>query len=471
MVKVLMVASEAEPFAKSGGLGDVLGALPAALAAQGHSVAMVLPRYGWIPLGGLKRVYEHLVVWLGQSPWPADVYSTTERGVEVFLIDCPPLYDREGLYSANGAEHADNAERFAVLARGALEIVRCLFRPQILHCHDWQAALAGPYMRHTLALDPTFLGIKLVLTIHNLCYQGLFPPEVLPAVGLDRSLYRPEALEFWGQVNFLKGGIVFADAITTVSPTYAREIQTPEFGCGLDGLLRARAAVLTGILNGADYSQWNPETDPFIAARYSAEDLSGKRACKRDLLAECGFDPDDDRPVIGMVSRLAAQKGFDLVAEAAEDLAAENLYLVILGAGDAYYEDRMRRLAAEHPRNVAVRIGFDNAFAHKIEAGADMFLMPSHYEPCGLNQIYSLRYGTVPIVRATGGLDDTVDETTGFKFVDYNAAAMLEAVRRALEAYRDREGWRAMMRRGMRKDYSWDASARQYAELYRSLLG
>lgn len=471
MTKVLMVASEAEPFAKSGGLGDVLGALPAALAAQGHIVATVLPRYRCIPLADLKRVYENLAIWLGGTAWRTDVYSRLERGVEVFLIDCPPLYDREGLYGAGGDDYPDNAVRFAVLARGALEIVRRLFRPQIVHCHDWQAALVGPYMRHTLALDPTFLGIRLVLTIHNLGYQGLFPAKVMPELGLDKKLFQPDALEFWGQINFLKGGIVFADAITTVSRAYAREIQTPEFGHGLDGLLRARSAVLTGILNGADYSQWNPETDPFIAARYSAEDLAGKRACKRDLLAECGFDPDDDRPVIGMVSRLAAQKGFDLLCEAAEDLARENLYLVILGAGDPYYEDRLRHLAAEHPRTVAVRIAFDNGFAHKVEAGSDMFLMPSRYEPCGLNQIYSLRYGTVPIVRATGGLDDTVDEMTGFKFADYSATALLEAVRRALATYRDREAWQAMMVRGMKKDYSWDASAREYAALYQRLLG
>jgi len=471
MSKVLMVASEAEPFAKSGGLGDVLSALPAALAAQGHTVATVLPRYGWIPLSGLKRVYENLMIWLGDNSWRVDVYARRERGVEVLLLDCPPLYDREGLYGANGVDYPDNAVRFAVLSRGALEIIRRLFRPEIVHCHDWQAALVGPYMRHTLALDPTFLGIKLVLTIHNLGYQGLFPPEVLGALGLDRSLLQPEALEFYGQVNFLKGGIVFADAITTVSRAYAREIQTPEFGHGLDGLLRARSAALTGIPNGADDSQWNPETDPFIAARYSAEDLSGKQACKRDLLAQCGFDPDDDRPVIGMISRLAAQKGFDLIAEAAEDLVREELRLVILGAGDPYYEECVRRLAEQHPRTVFVRIAFDNAFAHKIEAGADMFLMPSRYEPCGLNQIYSLRYGTVPIVRATGGLDDTVDETTGFKFADYSAAALVDAVRRALLAYRNREAWREMMIRGMKKDYSWEASARQYATLYASLLG
>jgi len=471
MSKVLMVASEAEPFAKSGGLGDVLGALPAALAAQGHTVAVLLPRYGWIPLGGLRRVYENLVIWLGETPWRTDVFSTVERGVEVLLVDCPPLYGREGLYGAAGEDYPDNAIRFAVLSRSALEIVRRVFRPEIVHCHDWQAALVGPYMRHRMALDPTFFGIKLVLTIHNLGYQGLFPPEILPALGLDRSLFQPEALEFYGRVNFLKGGIVFSDAITTVSRAYAREIQTPEFGHGLDGLLRARSAVLTGILNGADYSQWNPETDPLIAARYSVDDLSGKRACKRDLLVECGFDPDDDRPVIGMISRLAAQKGFDLLAEAAEELVREDLRLVILGAGDPYYEDRLRRLAAEHPQRVFVRIAFDNAFAHKIEAGADMFLMPSRYEPCGLNQIYSLRYGTVPIVRATGGLDDTVDETTGFKFADYSAAALLDAVRRALAAYRSREIWREMMIRGMKKDYSWEASARQYAALYAGLLG
>ncbi len=466
-----MVASEAAPLAKSGGLGDVLGALPAALVEQGASVAVVLPRYGWIPLAGLTRVYENLPVWLGLRCLRTDIYAAAERGVAFFLVDCPELYDRPGLYGEGGADYPDNAVRFAVLARAALEIVRRIFRPQVIHCHDWQAALVGPYMRHLLALDPTFLGLKLVLTIHNLGYQGLFGPEVLPAVGLDDVLFRPEALEFHGRVNFLKGGIVFADAITTVSRGYAREIQTPEYGFGLDALLRARAAVLTGILNGADYTLWNPETDPLIAANYSPADLSGKRACKRDLLRLCGFPEDDERPVIGMVTRLAAQKGLGLVEQAAAELLREELYLVVLGAGDPHYEERLRALAAAHPDKVCVRIAYDDRLAHKIEAGADMFLMPSRYEPCGLNQIYSLRYGTVPIVRATGGLDDTVDATTGFKFSDYTPEALLAAVRQALAAYRDRAQWQAMMLRGMAKDYSWAASAREYGELYRRLAG
>lgn len=466
-----MVASEAVPFAKSGGLGDVLGALPPALAARGDTVAVVLPRYGWIPLGGLMRAYENLPVWLGTRCWRTDIYAATERSVPFLMVDCPELYDREELYGTGGTDYPDNAVRFAVLSRAALEIARWIFRPQVIHCHDWQAALVAPYMRHTLALDPTFFGMKIVLTIHNLGYQGRFGPEALPATGLDGSLYRPDALEFHGDVSFLKGGMVFADAITTVSRGYAREIQTPEYGFGLDGLLRARAGVLTGILNGADYSHWDPETDELIAANYSVADLSGKRECRRDLLRECGFPEGAERPVIGMVTRLAAQKGLDLVEETAEDLVREDLYLVVLGSGEPHYEERLQRLAAEHPDNVWVRIAYDNALAHKIEAGADMFLMPSHYEPCGLNQIYSLRYGTVPIVRATGGLDDTIDETTGFKFDDYTAGALLGAVRKALAAYRDKAGWRAMMVRGMGKDYSWAASAREYSELYRRVAG
>lgn len=465
-----MVASEAAPLAKSGGLGDVLGALPAALAEQGATVAVTLPRYGWIPLSGLARVYENLPVWLGLRRWRADIYSVTERGVPFLLVDCPELYGRPGLYGEGGVDYPDNAIRFAVLSRAALEIVRRIFRPQLVHCHDWQAALVGPYMRHALALDPTFLGLKLVLTIHNLGYQGLFGPEVLPEIGLDDSIFRPDALEFHGQVNFLKGGIVFADAITTVSRGYARQIQTPEYGFGLDELLRARAGALTGILNGADYSLWNPETDPLIAANYSAADLSGKRVCKQDLLAECGWPEGDERPVIGMVTRLAAQKGLDLVEAAAPDLVREELHLVVLGSGDPHYEERLRLLAAEYPDKVWVRIAYDDRLAHKIEAGADMFLMPSRYEPCGLNQIYSLKYGTVPIVRATGGLDDTIDETTGFKFCDYTPEALVGAVRQALAAYWDRARWQAMMLRGMAKDYSWSASARQYLELYERLL-
>jgi starch synthase len=357
-----------------------------------------------------------------------------------------------------------------MLSRAALAIARRLFRPRILHCHDWQAALVPVYLRSVLDGDPTFMGVKSLLTIHNLGYQGLFPRTALGEMGLDRSVFQVGGLEFFGQVNFLQGGISYSDAISTVSPTYAAEVQTPEYGCGLDGVLRARQGVLTGILNGADYSQWNPATDPYIAARYSAEDLAGKRACKQDLLRQFGLPAEAlERPLIGIVSRFAAQKGFDLVEEIAPQLASEELSLVALGTGDARYERLFEDLAAAHPGRIGVRVAYDNALAHKIEAGSDIFLMPSRYEPCGLSQIYSLRYGAVPVVRATGGLDDTIDESTGFKFKEYSGPALLTAIRAALAAFKERSLWRRVMLNGMRKDYSWRTSAAEYSALYRRL--
>jgi starch synthase len=293
---------------------------------------------------------------------------------------------------------------------------------------------------------------------------------VLPEIGLDASLFNPDALEFYGQVNLLKGGLIFSDAISTVSRKYAEEIQTPEFGFGLDGVLRERSEVLSGILNGVDYTQWDPRVDPYITAHYSPEDLSGKRACKSDLLGEFDLAPDNlDRPLIGIVSRFAGQKGFDLLEEIAPSLLRENVAIAALGTGDPKYEKLFLDLAAQYPDRVGLRIAFDETLAHKIEAGSDMFLMPSRYEPCGLNQIYSLHYGTVPVVRATGGLDDTIDEDTGFKFHDYTGAALLEAIRAALAAFRDREKWQGMMLAGMRKDFSWNASAVEYSALYRRL--
>ncbi|MBI4873909.1 MAG: glycogen synthase GlgA [Acidobacteria bacterium] len=466
-----MVASEAAPFAKTGGLADVLGALPQALQARGEEVAVVLPRYGRIRLDGARRVFNDLRIWLGPACWRADLHRIDDRGVPVYLVDCPALYDRETLYGPGGADYPDNHVRFAVLARAALAVVRRLFRPEIVHCHDWQASLVPVYMRHLLAGDPTFYGIRTLLTIHNLGYPGLFPPEILPEIGLDDSLFTPGVLEFWGQVSLLKGGIVTADRLNTVSRRYAREIQTEEFGFGMDGLLRARADVLTGILNGVDYAEWSPETDPHIAARYSAADLSGKLQCKRDLLAEFGLPADDlSRPVIGIVSRFTVQKGFDLISEVAREIAHEDVDLVALGTGDAAYEELFRDLAAAFPGRIAVRIAYDNRLAHKIEAGADMFLMPSRYEPCGLNQIYSLRYGAVPIVRATGGLDDTIDEGTGFKFREYTGSALMGAIRDALSMWRSPEVWRETMLRGMARDFSWNASAAEYAALYRRML-
>jgi starch synthase len=385
-------------------------------------------------------------------------------------VQCPALYDRDGIYGTAAGDFPDNHLRFAVLSMAAVGVARHLFRPDIVHLHDWQAGLTPVYIREHFRGDPTFLGVKTLLTIHNLGYQGLFPPEALPQIALDSRLMNPDQLEFFGQVNFLKAGIAWSDAVSTVSKGYAREIQTPEYGFGLDGFLR-RHGPITGIVNGVDYNEWNPEHDTHIAQNYSASDLSGKRACKQALLAEYGLPQDNlDRPVLAIISRFAAQKGFDILADAASRLMQEDLNLVVLGSGDLPYESMFRTLAQTYPEKVGLRVGYDTGLSHRIEAGADMFLMPSRYEPCGLNQIYSLKYGTVPVVRATGGLDDTIDAGTGFKFRDYSGDALLETVRVALKAYRDLNHWVQRMCRGMEKDFSWRASAGEYVDLYRRLV-
>jgi len=466
-----MVSSEAAPFAKTGGLADVVGALPSALRSFGDEVAVIIPRYGSIDLKRMRRVYDDLPIYLGSTRYDTSIYQAPEE-YPLYLLDCPLLFDRKGFYGDAGVDYPDNHIRFAVFSRGAIAAARVLFRTEILHCHDWQSGPVAPYLRTLFSTDPTFMGVKTLFTIHNLGYQGLFPPTVLPTVALDPDVFRPGGMEFFGKVSYIKGGIEFADAINTVSPTYAREIQTPEYGFGLDGALRARASVLTGILNGVDYREWNPETDQFLPAQYSADDLSGKQICKQQLLAEFGLNADAiDRPLAGVVSRFTPQKGTELIAEIAARLVAEDVYLVALGSGDPALEETFRSLAAEFPGRIGVRVGFDNGLAHRIEAGADMFLMPSRYEPCGLNQIYSLRYGTVPVVRATGGLDDTIEEGTGFKFWGYSAESLFLAVRVAAQTFANPEPWQEMMRRGMRKDFSWRASAAAYSALYQQLLG
>jgi starch synthase len=466
-----MVSSEAQPLAKTGGLADVIGALPAALREAGDEVAVIIPRYGSIDLKRARRVYDGVEVYVGPARFDIAIYQAPAE-FPFYLVDCPPLFDRKGLYGEAGMDYPDNHIRFAVFARAALAVARTLFRTEVFHCHDWQAGLVPALLRSSFATDPTFLGVKTLFTIHNLGYQGLFPKTALAEAGLDPEVYRPDGVEFFGQISYIKGGIAFADALTTVSPTYAREIQTPEYGFGLDGALRARADVLTGILNGVDYRDWNPEIDSFLPARYSADDLAGKRTCKQHLLEEFGLPPAAmDRPLIGIVSRFTRQKGTDILAEVASQIVAEDVYLVALGSGEPEYEAFFRRAAAENPGRIALRIGFDTGLAHRIEGGSDLFVMPSRYEPCGLNQIYSLRYGTVPVVRATGGLDDTIDEGTGFKFAEYSGQALLGAVRSAVQAFSDRGTWQEMMRRGMHKDFSWKASAACYSALYRRLLG
>jgi len=466
-----MVSSEAAPLAKTGGLADVVGALPAALRELGDEAAVVIPRYGSVDLKGARRVYDNIAVYLGPDRYDISIYQAPAE-FPFYLVDCPPLYDRKGFYGEAGMDYPDNHVRFAVFARAALTVARVLFRTEIFHCHDWQAGLVPALLRSSFATDPTFLGVKTLFTIHNLGYQGLFPKSALEEAGLDPEIFRPGGIEFFGQIAYIKGGIAFADALSTVSPTYAREIQTPEYGFGLDGALRARADVLSGILNGVDYREWDPEVDSLIPARYSVHDLSGKRICKQCLLEEFGLPPAAmERPLAGIVSRFTRQKGADLLAEVAGQLMADGLYLVALGTGDQEYEAFFRQMAAEHPGHIGLRVGFDNGLAHRIEAGADLFLMPSRYEPCGLNQIYSLRYGTVPVVRATGGLDDTIEEGTGFKFAEYSGPALLDAVRAASRAFSDGVLWQETMRRGMQKDFSWKASAVRYSALYRRLLG
>jgi starch synthase len=472
MPKVLMVASEAAPFVKTGGLADVAGALPGALTALGNEVAVVLPRYRPVRIDGLRPVWRDHPVWLGPHSFPIDLLAL-DGEVRYYFVDCPLLFGRDGIYTdPRGVDFPDNHVRFAVLSRVALHIARYEFQPQVLHCHDWQAALAPVFLQHHLACDPTFAGLKTLLTIHNLGYQGIFARHQLGDIGLSDWFFHPDRMEFRGDVSLLKAGIVFSDQISTVSRKYAEEIQTPEYGHGMDGLLRSRSDSLTGILNGADCSEWDPESDRYIAANYGPHDLGGKRLCKQDLLQNFGLPAEAiDRPLIGIVSRFAHQKGFDLIESIADELAREDLTLVALGTGEPRYEELFRRLSEVWPARIAVRVAYDNALAHRIEAGADIFLMPSRYEPCGLNQIYSLKYGTVPVVRATGGLDDTIDESTGFKFWDYNGWSLLAAIREALAAYRDRRRWDSLMRNGMAKDYSWASSAAEYSALYRRLAG
>jgi starch synthase len=473
-MRILFVAPEGVPFSKTGGLGDVIGGLPKELAGLGHEVAVLLPRYRGTKIDA-QVVHESLTVPVGPDlRFPSVVGGFTEDEVRYFFLDDPEYFDRDTLYGGPSGDYPDNPERFAEFSRAAIEFAKLIWRADIIHCHDWQTALLPVFLRTLYAPDPSLAKTACVLTIHNMGYQGLFEQSVLDRVGLPGWLYSIDGIEFYDRVNFLKGGIVFTDWLTTVSRRYAQEIQTPEFGCGLEGVIRNKADRLEGILNGVDYSAWSPENDRLIPARYSAFDLLGKKICKEKLLEEFRLKRDGrDRPLIGIISRFVDQKGFDLVVEAAEEILKEDVQIVALGTGMPEYEEFFRILSVDHFGQVGVRIAYDNALAHRIEAGADLFLMPSRYEPCGLNQIFSLRYGTLPLVRATGGLDDTVEpfdpasgEGTGFKFEKYEPAALLACLREALRAYRDKDAWRRLQRNAMARDFSWKASALQYVSLY-----
>jgi len=473
---IVVAASEGVPFSKTGGLADVVGALPRALAAQGHQISVFLPRYRQTKLTDPKTVVRSITVPYDDEYRFCSVVTAgaSADAVQYYFVEYPPYFDREALYGTAVGDYPDNAERFAMFSRAVIEAAKILGVPQVFHCHDWQSALVPVMLRSLYAEDPAFRDVSTVFTIHNMGYQGLFPPEILPLLMLPWDLFTISKMEFFGQVNFLKGALAFSDYVTTVSKKYSQEIQTTEYGFGLEGVLRDRAATVTGILNGVDYDEWSPELDKLIAAKYSPADLTAKAKDKKDLLAAFGIKNADAKlPVIGIVSRFAAQKGFDLIAQIMDRLAREDMILVVLGTGDKVYEEMFLRLQKQFPQKIAVKVAYDNTIAHKIEAGADMFLMPSRYEPCGLNQIYSLKYGTVPIVRATGGLDDTIDpwdartgKGTGFKFSEYSGESLLLTIKSALQAFRDEASWQVLMKNGMSRDFSWGASAKEYVKVY-----
>jgi starch synthase len=479
-MKVLVASPEIVPFAKTGGLADVTGSLPKALRRIGVEADCILPYYRCADAvaPALAGKGHAIQVPLGHREEPGTVEEVRmEGGGSAFLVRNERYFDREFLYGTKDGDYVDNCERFAFFCRGVMEwILGSGRRYDVIHCNDWQTALIPVYVKTLYADRAPFHSVGTVYTVHNLGYQGLFWNHDLPMTGLGWDLFTPQGLEFYGKINLMKAGLVFADILSTVSATYSREIQNKEYGYGLEGVLYERRGDLYGIVNGIDYDEWNPATDRWIAANYSAADLSGKKACRRDLLAEFGLEAGDE-PVMGIIGRLTGQKGFDLLEQIGEWLAEQPLRLVILGSGERQYEDAIQSLSQKHPDRIAIRVSYDNALAHKIEAGADMYLMPSRYEPCGLNQIYSLIYGTVPIVRDTGGLADTVvdaDEDpslgTGFAFHEYDAGELKDAVSRALAAFADRARWKSIVLRGMARDFSWEASAGEYAALYEKAL-
>ena len=474
---IVFVASECAPFVKTGGLADVIGELPREIAKHGHQVTVYVPYY--------RQVQSHVkekkiaipsitIPFAYYNRFVAVVDGGKRDGVQYYFIDCPELFDREEPYGPQTGEYTDNWERFGLFCRAVLEASKQLGVPDLFHAHDWQAAMLSVYLRTVYYFDSALRNAGTVLTIHNAGYQGWFPPATTENLLLPWDIFTVDKLEFYNTFNFLKGGIVYSDALTAVSPTYAKEIQTPEFGNGMEDSLQKRAADLYGILNGVDYAKWNPETDGKIAAHFSPKDLSGKAECRRDLLHAFGAPHvGEDTAVLGILSRFVTQKGFDLTAQIVERLTFENIFLVVLGTGEAYYENLFKSLHDRFSHKMSVRVTYDETLAHKVEAGSDIYLMPSRYEPCGLNQIYSLKYGTVPVVRATGGLVDTVEEWnpetrtgTGFKFYGYEADDYLKTVQHALAVFHDKDAWHTLMRNGMAQDFSWTKPAEEYIKVY-----
>ncbi|ACO34540.1 MULTISPECIES: glycogen synthase GlgA [Acidobacterium] len=474
---IVFAAPECVPFAKTGGLADVVGALPQQLVRMGHQVTVYLPYYRQIAVKTPEKIYaiRSLTIPFQYYNHFVGVLDGGERdGVRYYFVECPELFDREFLYGSPSGDYLDNWERFGLFARAVLEASKLLGVPDVFHVHDWQTGMLPVYLRTTYATDPMLFRAGVVMTVHNAGYQTYFPPQTTEKLLLPWDTFHMDRLEHYDTLNFLKGGIVYSDAITTVSKRYAQEIQTPEFGFSLEGVFERRAADLHGILNGVDYSDWDPSHDGYIAAHYTPEKLEAKQLCRKDLLHAFGAPSlAENIPVLSIVSRFATQKGFDILADAADRLLAKDVVLIVLGTGEPYYENIFREMQNHHPGKVFVKVAYDNALAHKVEAGGDLFLMPSRYEPCGLNQIYSLRYGNVPVVHATGGLDDTIQpwngaekSGTGFKFHDYSADALLGSIDEALAVFADKAAWQTLMRNGMAQDYSWTKPAQEYEALY-----
>ena len=474
-MRITFAASEGVPYSKTGGLADVIGALPKAVAAMGHEVTLFLPRYRQTRLKQERIAISNLTIPMQDYLLFCQIIDGGKSdGVQFYFVDHPEFTSRDGIYGDSRGGYADNAERFTMLCRAVIESSKRLGPPDVFHVHDWQTSLIPVLLRNSYGVDADFARTGTVLTIHNIGYQGQFPKSVMPKLLLPWSLFTMDKLEFYDNVNFLKGGIVYSDYVTTVSRTYASEIKTAEYAFGLADTVRKKRDRVVGIVNGVDYSEWDPSADRYLPARFSAADMSGKAKCKAALLKEYGIPEDKaEWPVVGVISRFAAQKGFDLMEAALPQLLAEDMVLLVLGTGERHYEEMFRALHARFPDRLCVKIAYDNRLAHLVEAGSDIFLMPSHYEPCGLTQIYSMRYGTVPVVRATGGLEDTVEQWdpktktgTGFKFAAYQPSGLRAAMRQAVAAFERKEDWKRLMLNGMNQNFSWERPAREYVSVY-----
>jgi starch synthase len=482
LLRVFFVTSEAVPFAKTGGLADVAGALPKFLRPFGCQLKVVMPYYRTVKESGHPVQYQgkEIEVPMGDEILKADIYrGQLNQDIPIYFIGREEYFDREYLYNTPRGDYFDNAERFIFFSKAVLLLCRLIeCSPQVIHHHEWQTGLIPAYLKSIYKNDPFFSHTATVFTLHNIAYQGIFKKGKFWLTGLPAEMYNPEGIEFWERINFMKAGIVYADVINTVSRKYSEEIQTGEYGYGLEGILRKRKGDLYGILNGVDYHEWDPSCDLYLVAHYDLKDKSGKRECKRDLLQEFQLPFSLlGSPLLGMISRLTDQKGFDLLAEILEELFSLDIGFVLLGTGEQKYHDLFTAIARKYPQKAGVRIAYDDRLAHKIEAGSDIFLMPSKFEPCGLSQIYSLKYGTIPVVRATGGLDDTIvnyspatGKGNGFKFIHYDAKEFLNQIKVALGFYSQQEHWKQLLHNAMSEVFSWQRSAEAYYQLYRKAL-